>query len=350
MAVNLAQKHSSKMDLVFTKGSYTDRHVNKDYDFDGVDTIHVYTPTTVKPSDYDRANTGDRYGGNNELQDTVATYQLKNDKSFKIAIDSGNYKQGAFAKKAGKVMRAEMEEQIIPLIDMDRFATAATGAKTVEQQVKISDLSTMSAGDAYTSVLDGQAFLDECKAPTVGRVIFMTPQFYNLVKKDITTGIYATGYNDKLVPRGFVGELDGMTVIKVPSSYFPEKTLAIIWQKRVLLGARQITNTRIITDSEFVDGSLLLGRFIYGSFVLEAKKYGVASIVNEASEAVSLDHGPRVASIHTEAPVATPTTKTAESTETSANTAEADAATETEATAKADAPKEGEADAAASTD
>lgn len=33
--VNLATKYSSKLDQLFTAGSYTDRYVNKKYDFTG---------------------------------------------------------------------------------------------------------------------------------------------------------------------------------------------------------------------------------------------------------------------------------------------------------------------------
>lgn len=278
MTVHLADKYSSKMDLAFTHGSYTDRFVNKDYDFDGVQTINVYTPTTVATSNYDRTSTGDRFGGNNELQDTVATYQLANDKCFKITIDRGNYLQGALAKKAGQVLRAEMDEQVIPEIDADRIATAATTAASTNQAVVYS-----AADGAYKAVLDAQAYLDEAKAPTSERVIFVTPAFYNLIKADITTGVYANGYNDKLVPRGFVGELDGMAVVKVPSSYFPANTYAVIWQKKAVLGANQIKKTDIIEDSELVDGAVLTGRFIYDTFALEAKKYAIASIVATAS-------------------------------------------------------------------
>ena len=67
MAVNLAAKYSSKLDQLFTAGSYTERYVNKKYDFTGAKTVEVYTVTTVAPSNYDRTNTGDRFGGNTIL-------------------------------------------------------------------------------------------------------------------------------------------------------------------------------------------------------------------------------------------------------------------------------------------
>lgn len=273
MAVNLATKYASQLDQIWTHASYTDNWINKKYDFDGVDTCKVYTATSVAPTDYNRAGTGDRFGGNAELQDTIATYQLKNDKSFKIAIDRGNYEQGMRAKKAGEVMRIEMNEQIIPMIDADRLKTAATGATTVSQAIA-------STTDAYQDTLKLNEYLDECKAPLEGRVLWVTPAEYNLIKTAITTNILASGYNDKLVGKGFVGELDGVPVVKVPTSYFPAGVKAILCHRDALLGVRQVTETRIITDSEFVSGSILLGRFIFGSFILKGKEKGVAAIID----------------------------------------------------------------------
>ena len=274
---NLAIKYSSKLDQLFVHDSYTDNWINKKYDFDGVATVKVYTVTSVAPSNYSRTSTGDRFGGNTELQDTIATYTIENDKSFKIAIDRGNYEQGMRAKKAGEVMRIEMNEQIIPMIDKDRLATAAAGATAVSQAVTMTS-------DAYADVLKANEYLDECKAPLEGRVLFISPAEYNAVKEKITTQILASGYNDKLVGKGFVGELDGVPVVKVPTSYFPTGVKAIVLHRDALLGVRQVTETRIITDSEFVSGSILLGRFIFGSFILKGKKNGVASIVDGSSQ------------------------------------------------------------------
>ena len=273
MAVNLAQKYSSVLDQVFTAGSYTDKYVNKKYDFDGVQTINVYTVTTVEPTNYNRAETGDRFGGNNELQNIVTPYTLKNDKSFKLVIDRGNYEQTALAEKAGAVMKAEMEERVIPMIDADRIKAAATGATAVSQAIT-------AGNNAYTDILKAEAFLDEDKAPVEGRALFVTPGYYNTIKEYIATTMHADTYSSKLISRGYVGELDGIPVVKVPTSYFPTKTNAVLWHRDALLGAKQIMNTRIKTDSELVDGTLLLGRFIYGSFVLNGKKKSVASIVS----------------------------------------------------------------------
>lgn len=273
MSVNLASKYASKLDQLFAKGSYTDAAVNQNYDFDGVRTVNVYTVTTTDLVDYNRESTGDRFGGNNEVQDTVATYTLANDKAFKLVIDRGNYEQQALAKKAGEVLRAQMDERVIPAIDVDRIAAGAAGATAVSHAV--------SAGDnVYEDFMKAVAYLDEAKAPVSGRYAFVTPQMYVAIKSKIVSTVNANAYNDKLLPRGFVGELDGVNIIVVPASYFPANTKCVIWHKDALLGAKQIMKTRIITDSELVDGTVLTGRFIFDSFVLDGKKKAVASITS----------------------------------------------------------------------
>ena len=273
MAVNLAEKYASQLDQIWTHGSYTDNWINKKYDFDGVQTVKVYTVTTVAPTAYNRTSTGDRFGGNAELQDTVATYKLTKDEAFKLAIDRGNFEQGMRAKKAGEVMRYEMNEQIIPRIDIDRLAAAAAGATAVGQIVNMTT-------DNYDDTLSLNVYLDEAKAPLEGRVLFVSPSFYKGIKLAIVKEVEASEYNTKLLGKGFVGTLDGVPVVKVPTSYFPAGVKAILLHRDSLLGVRQITETRIKTDSEFVSGSILLGRFIYGAFVLEGKKLGVAAVVD----------------------------------------------------------------------
>lgn len=273
LSINLAQKYSSKLDQHFAKGSYTENAVNTNYDFDGVRTVNVYTVTTTELVDYNRTSTGDRFGGNNEVEDTVASYTLNKDKAFKLTIDRGNYEQQALAKKAGIVLKAQMDERVIPEIDADRIATGATAASAVGHAIS-------ATSDVYEDFMNANAYLDEAKAPVTGRFAFVTPRMYVAIKSKIVSTVNAPAYNDKLLPRGFVGELDGVNVVVVPASYFPANTKCVMWHKDALLGAKQIMKTRIIADSELVDGSVLTGRFIWGSFALEAKKNAIASITS----------------------------------------------------------------------
>ncbi len=166
-----------------------------------------------------------------------------------------------------------MDEQVIPAIDADRIQAAATAAAATSQAVA-------ATAKAYDDFMDANAYLDEAKAPTSNRFAFVTPRFYKNIKSEIVTTVNANGYNDKLLPRGFVGELDGVNIIVVPASYFPANVKCVIWHKDALLGAKQNMNTRVKTDSELVDGTILFGRFIFGSYALEGKKKAIASITS----------------------------------------------------------------------
>jgi hypothetical protein len=137
----------------------------------------------------------------------------------------------------------------------------------------------VTSSNAYEEFLAVQEILDNDKAPVGGRICYCTPKYHNLIKLDpnfTKKGDLAT----EIAINGLVGMIDNVPVVKVPTSYFPAGVKAILLHRDALLGVRQITETRIITDSELVSGSVLVGRFIFGSFILDAKKNGVASIVD----------------------------------------------------------------------
>lgn len=275
MAVNLLTKYGKVLDQAFKKGLYTDKAVNQDYDFTGAKTIEVLTITTQALSNYDRTATGDRFGGNNELQDTKTTYTITQDKGFKITIDNGNYQDQGELKKAATVLKHQMEEQVYPAVDKNRFTVAASAVAGNGQKV------VYKPADAYDNVLDMSAHLDENEVPQEGRFLFVTPDFYKAVKKQIVTTAQAPTSNDKLIQKGFVGELDGTPVIKVPASYMPTNYKALMWHKKSLLGVKKINTTKIINDSELVDGAVLIGRFYFDTFVLSAKKKGIAGVATQ---------------------------------------------------------------------
>lgn len=272
MSVNLVTKFADKLDTAFTQASYTEGMVNTDYNFIGAKTIKVLTPTTVELTDYDRTSTGDRFGGNKEMQDTEATYTIEQDKAFKLTIDNGNLEQQARLKKATLMMKAEIDEQVTPAVDKHRFQVAATGAAAVSQNLTATD-------DAYDDVLELNKMLGNKHVPRKGRVLYVGETLYKKVKKHLVTTANADNFNSGVIKEGYVGKLDGTHTIVIPDDYLPTGTLGIMWHKKSILGAKQIASARIKTDSELVDGAVLMGRYIYGAFVLEAKKYGVASIV-----------------------------------------------------------------------
>lgn len=261
--VNLAAKFSPKLDQAFKLNSYTDSYVNQNFDFDGVNQIKVYTLDTTDLVDYNMATNSDRYGGFSEITDSLQTFTLANDKAFKKSLDNANEDDSAKAKSAAEWLALEMNEVLVPEIDKDRFSTASTastapgggGAYLYSSSTLLADIRAMNAR------------CDEVSAPINGRVCFVTPGVLNDLKAALSTSLSQT--DDAIIrTRGLAGNIDGIPIIQVPTALFPTNVKALFWHKQGLLSARKLTETKIYTNSEFVSGTVIKGRFRYDSFAL----------------------------------------------------------------------------------
>ena len=266
MTVNLAQKYERKVDEAFKKASFTTPLVNNDYNFDGVDTIKVYRIPTVALNNYSRTGTS-RYGNPDELQDEVDTYQLSTDKAFTFTIDKGNNQDQLNVKDAGRALKREIDQVIVPT--QDKQVISVIGAAAVANgQV---GTGAISKANAYEKFLDGQEVLDNKLVPTEGRVALVNTSFYKAIKLDSSftkTGDMAT----KLSYKGLVGEIDGVPVIKVPSSYMPTNCEFIITHPIATINPKKLTDYKIHRDPPGINGNLIEGRVRYDTFVLEGKK------------------------------------------------------------------------------
>ena len=107
MAINLAEKYSKKVADKFYQESVIAGRTNKDYDFDGVKSIKVYTIVTQDPGDYTRNGTS-RYGTPTDVQDTIQTLTITQDTSVSMVVDKGDNKQQELIKNAGKVLALDL--------------------------------------------------------------------------------------------------------------------------------------------------------------------------------------------------------------------------------------------------
>lgn len=262
--VNLADKFSSKLDQAFKLSSYTDGYVNKDYEFDGVHTIKVYTLDTTPLVDYDVSSTTNRYGGFSEITDTVNTYTLSNDKAFQKALDKINEDDSAMTKSAGKWLAEQMNKVFVPTLDRNRFQTAFAAASGTNG----GGTQTYNAATILEQIRTMNANADEVSCPDDGRVVFVTPEVLNAIKAEVTPLL--NNLSDGIVrTRGLAGTLDGLPVVKVPSNLFPATVKALFWHKSALLSARKLTETRILDGLHVVSGNIIQGRFRYDSFALK---------------------------------------------------------------------------------
>jgi len=265
MAVNLATKYQKAIDQVFSVGSLTKVGFGGKFDFTGSNIVKAYTLVTQALGNYTRTGTS-RYGTPTEVADTVATYTLAQDKSFSAVIDKGNYLQGNLVKTTGAFMKAQMDEQVTPLMDTRNLAVLTATAIAATQDV----LTVITAANAYSTLLTAGEALDEAKVPSNGRVCFANPTYYKFLKLD-DQFILPSDMAQKMVIKGLVGEADGVKIIKVPTSYFPANTNFILTHPKANVNPRQLEELFTHENPPGISGALIEGRYIYDAFSFAQK-------------------------------------------------------------------------------
>jgi len=266
MVVNLASKYEKKVDERFKLKSLTDKAVNHSYSWEGVNAITVYSIPTVGMNDYTKSGVN-RYGAAAELDNTVKTYTLSRDRSFTFTIDKANKQDTQGVMEAGKALARQIDEVIVPELDTYRLSTMAAAAVTNGHTATVA----VTKDNAYESILAGTEKLDDKKVPTGGRLLYVTPGFYNLIKLS-SDFIKATELNAKMLVSGQVGEIDGMKVIKVPTSYMPANTPFLIVHPVATVAANKLQDYKTHDNPPGINGQLIEGRVRYDAFVIDNKK------------------------------------------------------------------------------
>jgi N4-gp56 family major capsid protein len=270
MATNLATKYSSKVDERFSKQSVTEKWVHNDYDWDGVQTIKVYSIPTVALGSYSRTGTS-RYGTPADLGDTLATYTLTQDKAFTYVIDKGDNIDSLNVRAAAKSLSRQTNEVVIPAIDKYRLAAYVTAAAANGGRPAATNITT---SNAYSSFLQAQGTLDDILVPDTGRVCFVTPKYLNTIKQD-GNFIKASDMAQDMLVKGQVGEIDGVAIVKAPTSYFPTKTPFILTHKSVMCAPKKLQDYQIHENPPGISGNLVEGRLYYDAFVMDSRKTAI---------------------------------------------------------------------------
>jgi len=270
MAINYASKYSDKVIERFNLQSLTGKGLNTDYDWSGVQTVTAYSIPTVSMNDYDRTAASNRYGSPAELQDTKQDMTLTKDRSFTFTIDKGNLTEQMGVKEAGKCLRRQIDEVVTPEIDQYRLAAWAskTGVQTNTTKAALS------ATNAYDAFLDAQCALDDAKVPSKGRVCYVSPKFFKFLKQS-DSFIKASDIAQKMLINGQVGEVDGVSIIKVPSSYLPANVGFELMLPRVSTSPMKLTEYKVHDNPPGINGKLVEGRVIYDCFVFDQLVKGI---------------------------------------------------------------------------
>ena len=277
MAVNYAEKFSQTIDEQLSKDSLTDKAVNKDYDFDGVNKVNVYSVETVPLNDYDINAKSNRYGTPVELGNDVQTLELTQDKSFTFSIDRKNATDTMMAMSAAKALARELKEVVTPTIDRYRIAkytAEALAAHTKEE--------TLTTETAYSAFLEGSMVLFDAKVPTEGRIAFVTSAYYKAIKLD-KNFVSSGDKGQEIAVTGAVGTIDKTTIIVAPADYFVKGTNFIICHPMAMTSPVKLADYKIHENPQGINGWLVEGRIYYDALLeSDRNSHPKASRINQS--------------------------------------------------------------------
>ena len=202
--------------------------------------------------------------------------QLTKDRSFAFTIEKGNAKQQFNIKQANACLKREIDEVITPEIDTYRMAKWVAGnGLSGGVSVLSSNDGVLTKSTIVEAIFIASATMSDEKVPKTGRTLFIPElTFVKFQMADVVMG-GSDSLTAENVRRGYRGTIDGMDVVTVPSSIFPENINFFIKLKGATVDAMQLKDYRIHKDPPGISGDLVEGRYIYDSFVLDTKAKGI---------------------------------------------------------------------------
>lgn len=175
--------------------------------FIGADTVNIYNLNPVGMANYDR-NAGFVPG---DVTGTWHPYALETDRGRSYQVDVLDNDE-TLGLTMGYLLNTVERQHIIPEVDAYRFAQYAAGADAGNVVTE-----TLSAGAATVASIDtASVALDNAEVPYEGRILFVSPATYGLLKGGITRMIM----NDERDVNYGVDMYNDMRVIRVPQGRF----------------------------------------------------------------------------------------------------------------------------------
>lgn len=271
MAINLATKYAEHISNMYYQESLLGGKTSKEWNWDGVKSVEIPHIQSVPLNDYTRKG-ANRYGEMKDVQDTVQTLSLRRDRSFALVVDKGDNTEQMMIKNAGKVMAIETREQVVP--EIDKYALG----RWVEGAGNIIGIAKPNKGSIVSAISDAGQVLDDNLIPQSDRYVYITGENYNLLRQS-PEFLNIDSLGEKALEKGVVGEVVGMKIVKVPTSYLPKNAFFLLTHKSAVLLPEKIRDAKIHEDPVGISGAVLEGRYIYDAFVVGARAAGVYAAV-----------------------------------------------------------------------
>lgn len=206
--INLISKYVPLLDEVYKKGLLTvDLEGNSSLVRESMDANSVLVPqiTTQGLADYDKAS--GFVAGDANL--TWVTYTFSQDRGREFTIDNADNMETA-GLAFGRLASDFVSTNVVPETDAYRFATMFANAANTAA----ADLTNTTVDAAIDTAVET---LDEANVPEEGRILYVSPTVYKLIKQSDNFNRDLTPGQD---PNKNFAFYDNMKVIKVPQSRF----------------------------------------------------------------------------------------------------------------------------------
>lgn len=275
MAQNYAAAHLKVVDeRVFLESLTAGRLANDiRLDFNGKNSVTIYNVNTVAEVDYQRGElNASRFGALTEVGTGVQTLTLSQDKAFNAAIDRGNYEDSQMVTEAASFVKRQVREVIVKNLDVYNLGILTAYAIANSQGVVAGTAPAYNT--IYSLILVQQAALDELLYSQDGRTLWITPTVYNLLKRDPE---FVKGCDESVkdLKKGILGEVDGLTIVKVPAAYMVANFQFMITCKNVAVAVNKFNMIRTLDNDSNIDGWLVQGRRYHDCFILGQKATGI---------------------------------------------------------------------------
>lgn len=273
MAQNYSAAHLKVVDeRVYLESKTAGRFKNNiRLDFNGKNSVTIYNVNTVAEVDYIRSGSN-RFGALVELGTGTQTLTLSQDKAFTVTIDRGNYEDSQMVTEAASFIKRQLREVVVPAVDA--YNLSVLTAYAIANTQGVVGGTAVAYNTIYSLILAQQAALDELKYPEDGRTLWITPTNLNLLKRD-PEFMKACDTTVADLKKGIIGEVDGLTIVKVPSSYFVTKFEFMITAKDVAVSISKFDSVRTLDQVQGIDGWVVEGRRYNDLFLLGQKATGV---------------------------------------------------------------------------
>lgn len=277
MAINYATKYAEKIAERFKKASVTDSDCGHSYTWlnPHSKTIRVGSMNTVPLTEYTRSG-DNRFGPTYDVGDTLQEMTCEKAPSFSSTIDALDGTDRAIQVSAGKFLRTQLDEVMVPYIDKHRLKKWVMGANIQVKETTAPTKSTIGG-----MILDVNAKMTDALVPLEGRTIYIGTEYYKLLKQNPDwLGVDALG--KEALERGVVGEFDGCKVKPIPSSYMPAGVYFFIKHRNSTVDPVKLAQYDILPKVKGYSGPVVQGVCYFDSFVLGARGDGVAVCGNAA--------------------------------------------------------------------